>query len=33
LFSDAYQIVMSENVHLLIHLIALLFIVVGILKE
>jgi hypothetical protein len=33
LFSDAYQIVMSENVHLLIHLIALLFIVVGILKD
>ena len=33
LFSDAYHIAMSEDVHLLIHLIALIFIVVGILKE
>lgn len=33
LFSDAYQIVMNENVHLLIHLIALLFIAAGILKD
>jgi len=33
LFSNAYQIAMSENVHLLIHLIALAFILVGILKD
>ncbi len=33
LFSDVFQIMISENVHLLIHLIALLFIVVGILKD
>jgi hypothetical protein len=33
LFSDAYQIAMSENVHLFIHLIALVFIVLGILKD
>jgi hypothetical protein len=33
LFSDAYHIAMSEDVHLLIHLIALIFIVVGILKD
>jgi len=33
LFSEAYHIAMSENVHLLIHLIALIFIVAGILKD
>jgi predicted transporter len=33
LFSDAYQIAMSENVHLLIHLIALALIAIGILKD
>ena len=33
LFSDAYQITMSENLHLLIHLIALVFILLGILKD
>ena len=33
LFNDAYQIAMSENLHLLIHLIALVFILLGILKE
>jgi len=33
LFSDAYQIAMSENLHLLIHLIALVFILLGILKD
>jgi hypothetical protein len=33
LFSDAYQIAMSENVHFLIHLIGLIFILLGILKE
>jgi len=33
LFSDAYQIAMNENLHLLIHLIALVFILLGILKE
>ena len=33
LFSDAYHIAMSENVHLLIHLIALIFIGAGILKD
>ena len=33
LFSDAYQIAMNENIHLLIHLIALVFILLGILKE
>jgi hypothetical protein len=33
LFSDAYQIAMSENLHLLIHLIALFFILLGILKD
>ena len=33
LFSDAYHIAMSENVHLLIHLIGLIFIIVGILKD
>ena len=33
LFSDAYQIAMSENSHLLLHLIALLFILLGILKD
>lgn len=33
LFSDAYQIAMNENLHFLIHLIALVFILLGILKE
>ena len=33
LFSDAYMIAMSENVHLLIHLIALVLIAIGILKD
>jgi ABC-type uncharacterized transport system permease subunit len=33
LFSDTYQIAMSENVHLLIHLIALTLITIGILKD
>lgn len=33
LFSDSYQIVMSENVHLFIHLIALALIAIGILKD
>lgn len=33
LFGDTYQIAMSENVHLLIHLIALVLIAIGILKE
>jgi len=33
LFSDTYQITMSENVHLLIHLIALVLIAIGILKD
>jgi len=33
LFSDAYQIAMSENVHLLLHLIALVLIAIGILKD
>ena len=33
LFSDTYQIAMSENVHLLIHLIALVLIAIGILKD
>ena len=33
LFSDAYQVAMSENVHLLIHLIALVLIAIGILKD
>jgi len=33
LFSDAYQITMNENLHLLIHLIALVFILLGTLKE
>ena len=33
LFSDAYQIAMSENLHLTIHLIALVFILLGILKD
>jgi len=33
LFNDAYQIAMSENVHLLIHLIALVLIAIGILKD
>jgi len=33
LFSDTYQIAMTENVHLLIHLIALVLIAIGILKD
>jgi predicted transporter len=33
LFSDTYQIAINENVHLLIHLIALVFIAIGILKD
>jgi predicted transporter len=33
LFSDTYQIAMSENVHFLIHLIALILITIGILKD
>jgi len=33
LFSDTYQIAMSENVHLLIHLISLVLIAIGILKD
>ncbi len=33
LFSETYQIVMSENVHLLLHLIALALIAIGILKD
>jgi predicted transporter len=33
LFSDTYQIAMSENVHFLIHLIALVLITIGILKD
>jgi hypothetical protein len=33
LFSDAYQIAMNENLHLFIHLIALAFILLGILKD
>ena len=33
LFSDTYQIAMSENVHLLIHLIALVLMAIGILKD
>jgi len=33
LFSEASAIVPSENVHLLIHLVALIFILVGMLKD
>jgi hypothetical protein len=33
LFSDAYHIAMSEDVHLLIHMVALIFIALGILKD
>jgi hypothetical protein len=33
LFSDAYMIAMSENLHLTIHLISLVFILLGILKD
>jgi hypothetical protein len=33
LFSDAYMIAMSENLHLFIHLTALVFILLGILKD
>jgi predicted transporter len=33
LFSDTYQVAMSENVHFLIHLIALVLIAMGILKD
>lgn len=32
-FSDAYRIVLDENVHLLIHFVALLFILFGTLKD
>jgi peptidoglycan/LPS O-acetylase OafA/YrhL len=33
LFGDTYQIAMTENAHLLIHLIALVLIAIGILKD
>ncbi len=33
LFSEAYAIAITENVHLLIHLIALVLIAIGILKD
>jgi len=33
LFNNAYMIGMSENVHLTIHLVALVFILLGILKD
>jgi hypothetical protein len=33
LFSDGYEIAISENIHLLIHLIALVLIAIGILKD
>ena len=33
LFSDTYQIAMSETVHLFIHLIALVLIAIGILRD
>ncbi len=33
LFSDTYQIAISENVHLFIHLLALVLIAIGILKD
>ena len=33
LFSDAYMIDMSENLHLVIHLISLVFILLGTLKD
>jgi uncharacterized membrane protein YadS len=33
LVSDAYQVVLNENVHLFIHMIALIFILIGILKD
>jgi hypothetical protein len=33
LISEAYQITISENLHLFIHLIALVFILLGILKD
>ena len=33
LFSDAYQVALTENYHLLIPLIALVFILVGIMKD
>jgi len=33
IFSDAYQIAISENLHLFIHLVALVFIMLGILKD
>ncbi len=33
LFSDAYLVAMSENVHLLIHLIALVLVALGILRD
>lgn len=33
LFSDAYMVAMSENLHLFVYLIALVFILLGILKD
>jgi len=33
LFNDAYAIAFDENMHLLIHLVALIFILLGILKD
>ena len=33
LFSDAYQIALNENLHILIHLIALVFLLLGTLKD
>lgn len=33
LIDEAYQVALDENVHLLIHLIALIFILLGILKD
>ncbi len=33
LFSDTYEVAISENVHLLIHLTALVLIAIGILKD
>lgn len=33
LFSDAYRLVLDENMHLLIHFVALIFILLGTLKD
>lgn len=33
LFNDAYRIVLDENLHLFVHLIALIFILLGTLKD